>query len=91
MAGTAERKQRKLKMEHSEVATQKETVDNQMLCVKDSDEKQTNEATGDVSSQEPKPGSVSMMSEETEARYNRLKLFDKVMQKSLKKFIELAR
>lgn len=91
MAGTAERKQRKLKMEHSEVATQKETVDNQMLCVKDSDEIQTNEATGDVSSQEPKPGSVSKMSEETEARYNRLKLFDKVMQKSLKKFIELAR
>lgn len=76
-------------MEPSEVATQEETVDNPKLSVKD--DEQTNEATGDASSQGAQPVSVCKMSEETEARYNRLKLFDKVMQKSLEKFIELAR
>lgn len=76
-------------MEPSEVATQKEIVDDKILCVKD--DEQTNDTTGGVSSQGAKPGSVCKMSEGTEARYNRLKLFDKVMQKSLEKFIELAR
>lgn len=74
-------------MEQSEVATQKELVEN----VNESEERETNRTTGDVSSQEPKPGSVSKTSEEAEGRYSRLKLFDKVMQKSLEKFIELAR
>ncbi|XP_044062052.1 polyamine-modulated factor 1 [Siniperca chuatsi] len=75
-------------MEDREVATQKETVDN--ICVKDSTENQTNEATGEGSSQMSNPGSVCKPSEETGARYNRLKLFDKVMQKSLEKLIDHA-
>lgn len=76
-------------MEESEAARQKDTVDN--ICVKDSAENQINEATGEVSSQMPNPGSVSKPSEDTEARYKRLKLFNKVMQKSLEKFIDHAR
>ncbi|XP_034738658.1 polyamine-modulated factor 1 [Etheostoma cragini] len=75
-------------MEESKPATQKDTVDN--ICVKDSAEKQINEATGEVSSQMSNPGSVSKSSEDTEARYKRLKLFDKVMQQSLEKFIDYA-
>ncbi|XP_031158970.1 polyamine-modulated factor 1 [Sander lucioperca] len=75
-------------MEESEAARQKDTVDN--ICVKDSAENQINEATGEVSSQMPNPGSVSKPSEDTEARYKRLKLFNKVMQKSLEKFIDHA-
>lgn len=74
-------------MEESEAAAaQKELVDN--MCVKDSAENQTNDATGEASSN---PGSVCKPPEEAEARYNRLKLFDKVMQKSLEKFIDHAR
>lgn len=76
-------------MEQSEVATQKETEGN--VCVQDSTENQTNEATGEASSQVSNPGTVSKPPEETEARYNRLKLFNKVMQKSLEKVIEHAR
>ncbi|XP_070769789.1 polyamine-modulated factor 1 [Enoplosus armatus] len=75
-------------MEESEVASQKETVEN--VCVKDCAENKSNEATGEVSSQMSNPGSVCKPSEETEARYNRLKLFNKVMQKSLEKFIDHA-
>ncbi|XP_045887404.1 polyamine-modulated factor 1 [Micropterus dolomieu] len=75
-------------MEESEIATQKESVGN--ICVKDSVENQTKEATGDISSQMSNRETVSKPSEETEGRYNRLKLFDKVMQKSLEKFIEHA-
>lgn len=56
-------------------------VENQTASVKDSSEKQTNEVCS----------KTSKTSEETETRYNRLKLFDKVMQKSLEKFVELAR
>ncbi|KAL7396052.1 hypothetical protein ABVT39_027859 [Epinephelus coioides] len=75
-------------MEESKVATQKEAVDN--TCVKDSTENQINDATGEVSSQVSNTGSVCKPSEDTEARFNRLKLFDKVMQKSLEKLIETA-
>lgn len=74
-------------MERSEVETQ-ETAG---VSNKESEHQQTQEATGDVSSQEPKPGSEGKMSEEGEARINRFKLFEKVMQKSLEKYIELAR
>lgn len=56
-------------------------LESQTVSVKDSNEKQTNEVC-------PKTGKTS---EETGTRYNRLKLFDKVMQKSLEKFVELAR
>lgn len=75
-------------MEESVAATQKEPTNDQKSRLKSSDEKQQNEEVG---SHEPKPESVGKKSEETEARYNRLKLFDKVMQKSLEKFVELAR
>uniref|UniRef100_A0A8D3DPD2 Si:dkey-6i22.5 n=1 Tax=Scophthalmus maximus TaxID=52904 RepID=A0A8D3DPD2_SCOMX len=51
-------------------------------------ENRTSEAAGSVSSsQVSNPGP----SEESAARFNRLKLFDKVMQKSLDKFIDHAR
>ncbi|XP_070693369.1 polyamine-modulated factor 1 [Pempheris klunzingeri] len=71
-------------MEESEVATQKEAADN--VCAKD----QTTAATGEVSTQMSNPGSVCKPSEEPETRYNRLKLFEKVMQKSLEKLIHHA-
>ncbi|XP_035525522.1 polyamine-modulated factor 1 [Morone saxatilis] len=61
-------------MEQSEEVTEKKTL---KKCV--SGEEQTNEA-----------GAAGKPTEETEARYNRLKLFDKVMQKSLEKFIDHA-
>lgn len=72
-------------MEESEITTQKETVDN--VCGKD----RTNEATGEVSTQVSNPGSACNPTEEPETKYNRLKLFDKVMQKSLDKLIHHAR
>nr|XP_020501518.1 polyamine-modulated factor 1-like [Labrus bergylta] len=72
-------------MEESEAAAKTETVDSK--DVKDSSETLTNDATGEVSS---KSGSVCKTSEETEAKYMRLKLFDKVMQKSLERFIQHA-
>lgn len=75
-------------MEESVAATQKEPTNDQKSRLKSSDEKRQNEEVG---SHEPKPESVGKTPEETEARYNRLKLFDKVMQKSLEKFVELAR
>lgn len=74
-------------MEESEVATQKETVAS--TCVRDSAENQSNEATGEVSN--PAAAAVCKPAEETGARFNRLKLLDKVMQKSLEKFIDIAR
>lgn len=77
-------------MEQSEVEAQ-ETTEQQKVSDKDAEHQQANEATGEVSSQEPKPGSECKMAEEIEARVNRFKLFEKVMQKSLEKFIELAR
>lgn len=76
-------------MEENVAATQKEPTNNQKSRLKSSDEKQQNEE--EVGSHEPKLESAGKTSEETEARYNRLKLFDKVMQKSLEKFVELAR
>ncbi|XP_034400020.1 polyamine-modulated factor 1 [Cyclopterus lumpus] len=75
-------------MEESEGATQKETVVE--ICVKTPAVDRMNEATGDVSSQTTIPGSGSKPPEEKEARFKRLKLFDKVMQKSLEKFIDHA-
>lgn len=75
-------------MEESEAAaTQKEISDN--LCVRGSAENKNNEATGEVSSKMSE--SARKPPEETEARFNRLKLFEKVMQKSLEKFIDHAR
>lgn len=68
-----------------------EAAGSQGVSEKDSEQQQTNEVTGEISSQEPKPGSDCKMSEESEARVNRFKLFEKVMQKSLEKFIEHAR
>lgn len=76
-------------MEESEAATQKETTDN--ASVKVSTEHKANEATGEVSSQMSNSEPARKPPDETEARYNRLKLFEKVMQKSLEKFIEHVR
>lgn len=76
-------------MEESVAATQKEPTNDQKSRLKSSDDKQQNDEK--VCSHEPNSESVGKTSEETEARYNRLKLFDKVMQKSLEKFVELAR
>ncbi|MEQ2206069.1 hypothetical protein XENOCAPTIV_022360 [Xenoophorus captivus] len=57
----------------------------------DSCEEQTDAAAReDVSSAGSKAESGSKAAEETTARYNRLKLFDKVIQKSLNRFIEHA-
>ncbi|XP_058506047.1 polyamine-modulated factor 1 [Solea solea] len=77
-------------MEVSEVTVQEATADNK--CLRDSVEKQnTDEATGEISSQLPNTESVcKQTTEETGGRFNRLKLFDKVMQKSLEKFIQHA-
>ncbi|KAL6117612.1 pmf1 [Pungitius sinensis] len=63
-------------------ATTKETLDQDSS--KMSVVNRTNEATGEASSQ------ICKRPEETEARFKRRKLFDKVMQKSLEKFIEHA-
>lgn len=68
-----------------------EAARSQSVSEKDSEQQQTNEVTGEVSSQKPKPGSDYKTSEESETRVNRFKLFEKVMQKSLEKFIEHAR
>lgn len=54
-------------------------------------EKETNSGPGETSSQVSNPEGVDKPTEETRVQYNRLKLFDKVMQKSLKKFVEIAR
>ena len=76
-------------MEESGAATQGEAGNN--TCVRDSAENQTNGAAGGVSSQASEPGPGRKPTEEPGARFNRLKLFDKVMQKSLEKLIEHAR
>ncbi|CAI5652288.1 polyamine-modulated factor 1 [Oreochromis niloticus] len=68
-------------MEESKSATQVDSAGK--TGAKDSAESQANEATGDASSQMPNKPTT-----EAEARYKRMKLFDKVMQKSLNKFIE---
>lgn len=74
-------------MEESEA--QKEIADN--ICARGSAENTTNEATGDVFSHVSNCESARKPPEETEARYSRLKLFEKVMQKSLEKFVDHAR
>ncbi|KAI4819365.1 hypothetical protein KUCAC02_004616 [Chaenocephalus aceratus] len=53
-------------------------------------ETRNNEAKGNLSSNLSETESVDKLPDEPEARYNRLKLFDKVIQKSLEKFIEQA-
>ncbi|XP_041652798.1 polyamine-modulated factor 1 [Cheilinus undulatus] len=73
-------------MEESEETTTKiEAVD-----IKNSSENHTNDATGEVSSQMSTSGSVCKPAEETKPQFDRLKLFDKVMQKSLERFIQFA-
>ncbi|KAF6726765.1 Polyamine-modulated factor 1 [Oryzias melastigma] len=53
-------------------------------------EKETNSGPEETSSQVSNPEGADKPAEETRVQYNRLKLFDKVMQKSLKKFVEIA-
>ncbi|XP_040028586.2 polyamine-modulated factor 1 [Gasterosteus aculeatus] len=73
-------------MEESEAATPNEALG------RDGDEKSAvnriNEATGEASSQ--MPVSDCKRPDEAEGRFKRRKLFDKVMQKSLEKFIDHA-
>ncbi|KAK2849084.1 hypothetical protein Q5P01_008918 [Channa striata] len=75
-------------MEESEVVTQKTTVNDK--SGEGATENRSDEATGEVSSQMSNPESARKTPEETEARYERLRLFEKVMQKSLEKFTEHA-
>lgn len=76
-------------MSHSEET--QGAAGSQSVSEKDSEQQQPNEATGEVSSQEQNPGSDCKTSEDSKARVKRFKLFEKVMQKSLEKFIEQAR
>lgn len=73
-------------MEETEVAAQ-ETAGGPP----DPAECQTGESTRAGSSLASNPGSECKMAEKKEPRCSRLKLFDKVMQKSMEKFIELTR
>nr|XP_020447382.1 polyamine-modulated factor 1-like [Monopterus albus] len=75
-----------LKMEESKVATEKATVDDK--CPRDCVENRTSEASGETSSQMSNSAAVHKANAETEARFNRMKLFHKVMQKSLERFID---
>ncbi|XP_068181321.1 polyamine-modulated factor 1 isoform X2 [Antennarius striatus] len=79
-----------MEVEQGEEGTPKEIAPSSDLCVKDSVGNQSNEGKGECPSDGPNPGSVCNTSGETEARYSRLKIFNKVMQKSLDKFIDLA-
>ncbi|XP_041847218.1 polyamine-modulated factor 1 [Melanotaenia boesemani] len=73
-------------MEENVVSTQKATVEQNE---KDATEEQISAAVEVVFSH-INQGAVGKPKEETTARYNRLKLFDKVMEKSLNKFLEHA-
>lgn len=74
-----------VKMEGPEKEETTERNDNE------TSEKIGNGAAGEVSSETSKQEKVVKPPEETTARYERMKLFDKAMQKSLNKFIEHAR
>ncbi|KAM9849858.1 polyamine-modulated factor 1 [Aulostomus maculatus] len=74
-------------MDENEAAARQATVMSDSSGAKRPVEDQTDEATGDVSSS---AGSVCKPSDDGEPRWSRLKLFDKVMQKSLEKFIDHA-
>lgn len=74
----------------------KKTKEGVAAAPKDSVNKQENEKEPqrngeEVSSREAKAKSADKTSEKTDARFNRFKLFDKVIQKSLEKYVELAR
>ncbi|CAG5990628.1 unnamed protein product, partial [Menidia menidia] len=73
-------------MEESSASKQEEARGSKEDC----SEKQTNAATEEASSQMSNAGDCGKPTQDTAARFNRLKLFDKVMQKSLSKFIEHA-
>ncbi|KAM6923440.1 polyamine-modulated factor 1 [Xenentodon cancila] len=74
-------------MEESSAPTQKETKEKNE---DGSTGKRPSGAAEEASSETSNQEKVAKPSEETTARYNRMKLFDKVMQKSLDKFIEHA-
>ncbi|XP_008325267.1 polyamine-modulated factor 1 [Cynoglossus semilaevis] len=61
-----------------------------MGSVTKTDEKISSESTGEVTNVVSDSGAAVKPSEEPKARFNRMKLFNKVMQKSLEKFIEHA-
>lgn len=86
-ASEPKKKKKKIEKKKKEGAQQKEVVGE--VCVKESAGNQTDEAAGEASSQAADPGAVKP-ADEPGARFNRFKLFDKVMQKSLEKLIDCA-
>lgn len=58
---------------------------------KQDSEKEQQRNGDEVNSREAKAESVGKTTEKTDARFNRFKLFDKVIQKSLEKYVEIAR
>lgn len=75
---------KKKKTKEGAAVAQKESINKQ----ENKNEQQRNDG---VSSQEVKSKSADKTSEKTDARFNRFKLFDKVIQKSLEKYVEIAR
>lgn len=73
-------------MEESGISTTKETGN--YVGHSDSSE---NPTTEEASAQMSSSGSECKPSDETDVKFNRLKLFDKVMQKSLERFIQHVR
>ncbi|KAK6298953.1 hypothetical protein J4Q44_G00304630 [Coregonus suidteri] len=73
-----------------EETTQEEICHKGAKSSEDNVEGQSNNATGDVSSQSSGRGNDSHRSDGAEPRRNRLLLFNKVMEKSLQKFISDA-
>ncbi|CAN9515010.1 unnamed protein product [Ophioblennius macclurei] len=69
-------------MEESKETSRNETANN--VSSEDSNQNQASDASGEVSSEV----NAVKPAEKTEPRFERLKLFDKVIQKSLNKFIE---
>ncbi|XP_068596687.1 polyamine-modulated factor 1 [Brachionichthys hirsutus] len=83
-----------MEVEQSEEGAPKGITPNTALCAEDPAGNPSNEVKDEVSSTAANPGSVCSASgeaeAEAEARHGRLKIFNKVMQKSLDKFIDIA-
>ncbi|XP_028314511.1 polyamine-modulated factor 1 [Gouania willdenowi] len=75
-------------MEDGEEIETKKAVED--VCDKERAEGNNNRAETEALSRDTKSGSAVTPVEDSEPRYNRMKLFDKVMQKSIAKFMEHA-
>lgn len=76
---------KKKKTKEGVSAAQKDPVDKQ-----DNDKKQQRNGE-EVNSREDEAKSAAKTSRKNDARFDRFKLFDKVMQKSLEKYVDIAR